>query len=176
MSRRSIPFLYAFILLANTLVLATAQTNNNTTTNITSIITDSTNYECAKWSLLRERPLIKDCFDALSKLPLNPKPGYFHDHVTVYDDYQFPVWRTNGICEMKVRLSSKPRVELVKEIDNAANRLINLYIETVRIEEHLRTGGWINVGSHQGIIVSMTNPLKSGGVGNRIVASAARDS
>ena len=122
--------------------------------------------------------LIKDCFDALSKLPLNPKPGYFHDHVTVYDDYQLPVWRTNGTYEIKVDLASRlsPELSSWKEIDNAANRLINLCIGTIRIEEYLHTGRWINVGPHQGIIVSMTNPLKSSGVGNRIVASAARDS
>lgn len=103
-------------------MLATAQTNNNT--NITSITTDPTNYECTEWSLSRERPLIKDCFDALSKLPLNPKPGYFHDDVTVYDDYQLPVWRTNGTCEIKVDIASRlsPELSSWKEIDNAANR------------------------------------------------------
>ena len=76
--------------------------------------------------------------------------------------------------DLASRLS--PELSSWKEINNAANRLINLCIGTVKIEEYLHTGGWINVGPHQGIIVSMTNPLKSGGVGSRIVASAGGDS
>ncbi|KAL2046997.1 hypothetical protein N7G274_001015 [Stereocaulon virgatum] len=176
MPRQSAVFLYVIVLLSTAFMLPNAKTN--IINDKTSITIENSVHECTQWRLARERPLVEDCVGAVAKLPSLPQEAYFHDDVTVWDDYQLPVWRTNGTCEIYVHLASSVYHELSswKAVNEATRELINLCIGNIRLEERRHTGGWMTVGHYQGIIVSIINPLDNGGVGNVIVTSATRDS
>ena len=174
MPRQPTAFLYVIVLLSTAFMLPNAK--SNIINDETSINIENGVHECTQWSVAHERPLIKDCVDAVARLPSLPQEAYFHDDVTMYDDYQLPVWRANGTCEVYIDLASSLHHELSswKAVNEATRELINLCIGNTRLEERRHTGGWMTVGPYQGIIVSITNSFHNGGVGNMIVTSATR--
>ena len=152
------------ILLANTLLLLPVTAQTTTASNITTSI----KYECTEYSLRRERPLISNCYTALSNLPSTTKNGRFHDDITIYDDYQLPIWQTHNTCEIKVGLVDhfKPEVSSWRDVGDAVDVLVQLCVGAAMIEQRRHTGGWVRVGPHQGIEVSLTNPRYAGGGGD----------
>ena len=117
--------------------------------------------------LFRRRAKYSNCEDAIAALPNSHRRDLFHND-GADDGYQLPVTKTVNSCKVAILLRTSTNYRYEWDLIVAIAFMLNE--QCLKSKLSLYVGGYVGIGDHDQIIVSLSHPDFLEGGGNLTVA------